>query len=65
MGKSLVVCPPVEAVRVFTAEHLAAIALQTGRSKDKLRLLQFVESGVLDAAKFQDMGQTPLPLCGC
>src|SRR5688572_21885057 len=30
-------------VRVFTAEHLAAIALQTGRAKDKARLLQFIE----------------------
>jgi hypothetical protein len=39
--------------RVFTAEHLAAIALQTGRAKDKARLLQFVESGQLDAGTFQ------------
>ena len=39
--------------RVFTAEHLAAIALQTGRAKDKARLLQFVETGALDAARFQ------------
>jgi hypothetical protein len=39
--------------RVFTAEHLAAIALETGRSKDKARLLQFIEAGALDAAKFQ------------
>ena len=41
--------------RVFTAEHLAAIALQTGRAKDKARLLQFMETGVLDAARFQDI----------
>ena len=40
-------------VRVFTAEHLAAIALQTGRAKDKARLLQFVEGDVLDAPRFQ------------
>ena len=39
--------------RVFTAEHLAAIALQTGRAKDKARLLQFIEAGVLDSARFQ------------
>jgi len=39
--------------RVFTAEHLAAIALQTGRAKDKARLLQFIEEGALDAEKFQ------------
>ena len=42
-------------VRVFTAEHLTAIALQTGRAKDKARLLQFVEAGVLDAGRFQDI----------
>jgi hypothetical protein len=41
--------------RVFTAEHLAAIALQTGRAKDKARLLQFVETGALDPAGFQSI----------
>jgi len=41
--------------RVFRAEHLAAIALQTGRAKDKARLLQFVEEGALDAGRFQDI----------
>lgn len=41
--------------RVFSAEHLAAIALQTGRSKDKARLLQFLESGVLNAQKFGEL----------
>jgi hypothetical protein len=44
-----------ESARVFTAEHLAAIALQTGRGKDKARLLQFVESAALDAARFQSI----------
>jgi len=39
--------------RVFTAEHLAAIALQTGRARDKARLLQFIEAGVLDPVHFQ------------
>lgn len=39
--------------RVFTAEHLAAIALQLGRPKDKARLLQFVESGAIDAERFK------------
>lgn len=39
--------------RVFTAEHLAAIALQTGRAKDKARLLQFIEADALDATRFQ------------
>ena len=39
--------------RVFTAEHLAAIALQTGRAKDKARLVQFVEAGVFEARPFE------------
>ncbi len=39
--------------QVFTAEHLAAIALQTGRAKDKARLLQFIETGTIDACRFQ------------
>ena len=37
---------------VFRAEHLAAIALQTGRPKDKARLLQFIEEGVLNLDTF-------------
>ena len=41
--------------RVFTAEHLAAIALQTGRAKDKARLLQFIEEGALDPERFQQI----------
>jgi hypothetical protein len=41
--------------RVFTAEHLAAIALQTGRAKDKARLLQFLEFAALDMARFQSL----------
>jgi hypothetical protein len=39
--------------RVFTAEHLAAIALRTGRAKDKARLLQFIEAGAVDSGRFQ------------
>ena len=38
---------------VFTAEHLAAIALQTGRAKDKARLLQFIEANSLDVHRLQ------------
>lgn len=40
----------VEGIRtwVMTAEHLVAIALRTGRIKDFNRILQFVESGVLE-----------------
>jgi len=44
-----------EPVRVFTAEHLAAIALQVGRAKDKARLAQFIEEGALDVARFQQI----------
>ena len=40
---------------VITAEHLAAMALETGRAKDFARLLQFVEAGVLDAKKFESI----------
>jgi hypothetical protein len=42
-------------VRVFTAEHLAAVALQTGRAKDKGRVLQFVEAGMLDSDRFREI----------
>ena len=38
---------------VLSAEHLAAIALQTGRAKDKARILQFLEAGVLDQERLQ------------
>jgi hypothetical protein len=41
--------------RVFSAEHLAAIALETGRAKDKARLLQFIEEGAIDAVRFQEI----------
>jgi hypothetical protein len=38
-------------VRVMTAEHLTAIALKVGRPKDKIRVAQFMESGILDEKK--------------
>ena len=41
--------------RVFTAEHLAAIALQTGRAKDHARLLQFIEAAAINAERFQGL----------
>lgn len=41
--------------RVFAPEYLAAIALETGRAKDKARLLQFIEAGAFDAKRFQGM----------
>jgi hypothetical protein len=40
--------------RVFTAEHLAAIAFDLGRPKDKLRLEQFRERKALDAPKLHE-----------
>jgi len=41
--------------RVMTAEHLMAVALQTGRSKDFARLIAFVESKVADAILLDDI----------
>jgi hypothetical protein len=38
---------------VMSAEHLAAIALRTGRAKDQLRLVQFLEQGAVDKSKLQ------------
>ncbi len=45
----------IEDVRtwVMTAEHLAAIALRTGRPKDHTRILQFIEQGAVDTKKLQ------------
>ncbi|HLJ29467.1 MAG TPA: hypothetical protein VKY85_22350 [Candidatus Angelobacter sp.] len=47
----------VEGVRtwVMTAEHLAAIALQTGRPKDHARILQFLEQGAIDRNKMESI----------
>ena len=42
-----------EPARTLPAEYLAAIALQTGRAKDKARVLQFVESNAIDRARFE------------
>lgn len=41
-----------EAARVFSAEHLAAIALQLGRAKDMMRVEQMVREGALDRIRF-------------
>lgn len=41
--------------RIMGFEHLAAIMLDTGRPKDKLRLLQSWESQELDREKFQEI----------
>ena len=47
----------VEGVRtwVMSAEHLSAIALRTGRAKDSARLVQFLESGVVDRKKLESI----------
>ena len=39
----------------LTAEHLLAIALQTGRVKDKIRITQFLESEVIDRVKLGEI----------
>lgn len=43
--------------RVMQAEHLMAIALQTGRGKDFARVLTFLESGIVNHTAFQDILQ--------
>ena len=52
MGEALDVDVEGTPTRVFTAEHLAAIALQLGRPKDKLRVVQMVDEKVLDMKRF-------------
>ena len=42
-------------VRVFSAEHLAAIALETNRGKDKSRLIQFIEEEAIEMLRFQQI----------
>jgi hypothetical protein len=41
--------------RVVRAEHLAAIAVQTGRAKDRARLVMLREQASLDAARLDDI----------
>jgi hypothetical protein len=41
--------------RVMTAEHLMAVALQTGRAKDHARLVAFVEAGVAEPGALRDI----------
>ena len=43
--------------RVMTAEHLMAIALQTGRPKDHARLVMFVEAGIADRERLRQILQ--------
>jgi hypothetical protein len=42
-------------VRIVGAEYLAAIALATGRAKDKARLLMFVEHPGFDRSRFEEI----------
>lgn len=37
--------------RVISPEHLVALALQTGRPKDKLRIAQLLEAGAVDEVR--------------
>ena len=41
--------------RVFRAEHLCAIALQTGRNKDLLRVTLFLEQAKVDRAELANL----------
>jgi hypothetical protein len=41
--------------RVLSAEHLAAIALRTGRGKDQLRIDAFVDQDVLDLVRLKEI----------
>ncbi len=38
--------------RVFSAEHLAAIAFELGPPKDRLRVIQFLEARAIDESRF-------------
>jgi hypothetical protein len=41
--------------RVFTPEHIVAIALETGRAKDKARVLQFIEANAVDLGRVREI----------
>ena len=38
-----------------TAEHLMAIALQTGHAKDHARLVMYAEAGIADVDRLRDI----------
>lgn len=44
-------------VPVFSQEHLAAIALETNRLKDKVRLKQFLDSDTFDHQAFHELAE--------
>ena len=41
--------------RVFTPEHLVAVAVQAGRAKDRQRVQMFLDAGVLDRKSLEDI----------
>ena len=43
------------AARVLPAEYLAAISVQTGRTKDKLRVQSFLDSERFDRKRFAEI----------
>jgi len=43
--------------RVFSAEHLCTIALQTGRSKDYARVILFIEENQVDLEKLSALAE--------
>jgi hypothetical protein len=42
-------------VRVFTPEHLVAVAVQTGRPKDRQRVQMFLDQGALELAVLEPL----------
>lgn len=40
-------------VRIMTAEHLVAVMLQTGRPKDQVRMIQFLEAQAVNLTKLE------------
>ena len=48
MAEALVTRYHAVQVRILRPEYLTAIALQTGRAKDKERVVRLLESGTLD-----------------
>jgi hypothetical protein len=46
-------------VRVLTSEHIAAVALETDRAKDKTRVLQFIEADTVDVERLKGILGAP------
>lgn len=41
--------------RLLSPEHLVAVAVQTGRAKDRQRIQMFLDAGVLDETRLKDI----------